>query len=200
MLIKSVELNITAFNKSQYPNDKLPQIAVIGRSNVGKSSFINTIINRRNFARVSARPGKTQGINFYLINKSFYLADLPGYGYAKVSKEMKKQWSLNIETYLNTSEYLIGAVMLVDIRHVPTEDDILMVDYLKKREIPFIIIATKSDKLNKQEIQKSLKAIADTLSVDNEKIITFSSLKRFGIDEAHSALDMFLVNSSNIED
>jgi ribosome biogenesis GTP-binding protein YsxC/EngB len=192
MKIKSIELKVSAYNKSQYPDDGISQIAVIGRSNVGKSSFINTIVNRKNFARVSQKPGKTQGINFYLVNNSFYLVDLPGYGYAEVSKELKKQWSINIETYLNTSEYLIGAIMLVDIRHKPTDDDVLMMNYINYRNIHYVVVATKSDKLTRQEIQRSLNVVSETLNVDKDKIIPFSSLKKTGVDVVYTYLDSFL--------
>ncbi|AEF17849.1 GTP-binding protein engB [Thermoanaerobacterium xylanolyticum LX-11] len=200
MKVKSIELKVSAYNKTQYPNDGLKQIAVIGRSNVGKSSFINAIVNRNNFARVSQKPGKTQGINFYIVNNTFYLVDLPGYGYAEVSKELKKQWSINIETYLNTSAYLVGAIMLVDIRHKPTDDDVLMVNYLKNRNINFQVVATKSDKLKRYEMQMSLKVISDTLSVDKEKIIPFSSLKKAGVDDVYTYLDSIVeANGTTIE-
>ncbi|KAA5808250.1 YihA family ribosome biogenesis GTP-binding protein [Thermoanaerobacterium thermosaccharolyticum] len=200
MKIKSIELKVAAYNKNKYPDDGLTQIAVIGRSNVGKSSFINTIVNRKNFARVSQKPGKTQGINFYLVNNSFYLVDLPGYGYAEVSKEMKKQWSINIETYLNVSEYLKGAIMLVDIRHKPTDDDVLMMNYLKHRNLNYVVVATKSDKLNRQEIQRSLNVISETLEVDKGKIVPFSSLKKTGVDNIYTYLDSILEDNKRIED
>lgn len=192
MIIKTVELKISAFNESQYPKDGIPQIALLGRSNVGKSSFINAILNRNNFARVSSRPGKTQGINFYIVNNFFYLADLPGYGYAQVPKSKKDQWSRNIEKYLNTSKSLIGAIMLVDIRRVPNDDDLLMIDYLKSREINFIVVATKSDKLKKSEIMPSIEKIRNTLGIDSHDIIIFSSLKKQGVDKVYDMIEKIL--------
>ena len=198
MMIKSVELVVTAFDKKQYPSDNLLQIAVVGRSNVGKSSFINAILNRRNYARVSSKPGKTRGINFYKINNMFYLVDLPGYGYAAVSKEMKKQWGLNIETYFKISDKLKYVLMLVDIRHLPTEDDIIMVNYLKNMEIPFTIIATKSDKLSKTAVQKSIREIAGEFKISPDIITPFSSLKKQGVDEVLMIIEKNINNQELI--
>lgn len=198
MMIKSVELVVTAFDKKQYPSDSLLQIAVVGRSNVGKSSFINAILNRRNYARVSSKPGKTRGINFYKINNMFYIVDLPGYGYAAVSKEMKKQWGLNIETYFKISDKLKYVLMLVDIRHLPTEDDIIMVNYLKNMEIPFTIIATKSDKLSKTAVQKSIREIAMEFKISPDIIVPFSSLKKQGVDEVLMIIEKNIKNQELI--
>ena len=147
MKIKNVELVISATRRSQYPTDKKPEYLLIGRSNVGKSSFINTLINRKNYARTSSRPGKTQTINFYNINDEFYLVDAPGYGYAQVSKTKRKKFGLMIEDYIINRKNLKCVFLLVDFRHRPTNDDILMYNFLKYYKIPTVIVATKSDKV-----------------------------------------------------
>lgn len=192
MKIKTVELAATAFNKSQYPVDGLPQLAVVGRSNVGKSSLINAVLNRKNFAKVSSKPGKTRGINFYKINQCIYLVDLPGYGYAEVSKEMKRQWAKNIETYLDTSSNLRHALLLIDIRRIPTDDDLLMADWFRHKGIQFTVVATKSDKLNRSEINKSIETISKELGIKREDIIIFSSLKRLGLENVISIFDKYV--------
>ncbi|MGB9679850.1 MAG: ribosome biogenesis GTP-binding protein YihA/YsxC [Thermoanaerobacteraceae bacterium] len=191
MKVKTVELKATAFNSSQYPKDDFLQIAIVGKSNVGKSSLINTILNRRNFARISSKPGKTRGINFYLINDKLYLVDLPGYGYAEVSKEMKKQWGKNIEEYLNKSTKLVHGLLLIDIRRVPSEDDIIMADWFRYKNIPYTVIATKVDKLKKTELEKSLEIFTKTLNIKKENIIKFSSLKKIGAEEVLSVFDEY---------
>ncbi|AEM78191.1 ribosome biogenesis GTP-binding protein YihA/YsxC [Thermoanaerobacter wiegelii] len=189
MKIKTVELVRTAFNEEQYPKDNFPQIVIVGRSNVGKSTLINTVLNRKNLAKTSSKPGKTRGINFYLINNGFYLVDLPGYGYAKVSKEMKKQWAHNIETFLNTSKYLRHALLLIDIRRTPTEDDFLMVNWFRHKELPFTVVLTKADKVNKSEIVNAVEGICKTFNIDSERIIVFSSLKKMGVSQVLSIFD-----------
>jgi len=191
MKVKTVELKATAFNSSQYPKDDFLQIAIVGKSNVGKSSLINTILNRRNFARISSKPGKTRGINFYLINDKLYLVDLPGYGYAEVSKEMKKQWGKNIEEYLNKSAKLVHGLLLIDIRRIPSEDDIIMADWFRYKNIPYTVIATKVDKLKKTELEKSLEIFTKTLNIKKENIIKFSSLKKIGAEEVLSVFDEY---------
>ena len=149
MKITSVDLKISAVRRSQYPTDNLSEYLLVGKSNVGKSSFINTLLSRKNFARTSSKPGKTQTLNFYLVNESFYLVDVPGYGFANVSKATQKKFGLMIEEYLTSRENLKLVFMLIDFRHKPGENDILMYDYLKYYNVPVTIIATKYDKVKK---------------------------------------------------
>jgi len=195
MKISDVSLTISAVRRSQYPNDERPEFLLVGRSNVGKSSFINTLINRKNFARTSARPGKTQTLNFYNINDSFYLVDVPGYGFAKVQKSLKKKFGMIIEEYLECREELRMVFMLVDFRHKPTEDDILMYNYLKHYNIPVTIIATKVDKVKKSVHEKNKKIIIDTLKLDNSnELIMFSTITKIGRNEAFDIIEKYLEN------
>src|SRR5690625_1225040 len=154
MKITQAEIVISAVNQRQYPTDSLPEIALAGRSNVGKSSFINRMINRRDLARTSSKPGKTQTLNFYKLNDSFYFVDVPGYGYAQVSKKEREKWGQMMDEYFQTRETLKAVVLVCDIRHEPTDADMQMYDFLKYFEIPVIIIATKLDKLKKSQRQK----------------------------------------------
>ncbi len=184
MIIKSSEFITSAVRKEQYPEDARHEIAFVGRSNVGKSSIINAITNRRHLAKVSATPGKTRLINFFLINEDFYLVDLPGYGYAKVSKKEKATWGDIIERYLNNREQLKRVVLLVDCRHKPTADDIMMYEWIKHYGYEVIVVATKSDKISRNEIRKSEKVIRDTLKLDNNsRLFFFSSLKKDNKEE-----------------
>jgi GTP-binding protein len=181
MEIKQSEFITSAVTRPQYPQDGRPEIAFVGRSNVGKSSLINTLTNRRKLAKVSGTPGKTRLINFFLINNIFYLVDLPGYGYAKVSKVEKESWGRTIETYLTGREQLKKVVLLVDCRHKPTGDDVLMYEWIKYHGYETIIVATKSDKLTRNELRKTEKVIKDTLGLKEEdKLFYFSSLKNEG--------------------
>lgn len=189
MKIKSAEIVMSAVSPKQYPEGLLPEIAMVGRSNVGKSSTINTMLRRKKLARVSSSPGKTRTINFYLINQEFYLVDLPGYGYAKVSKTERASWGKIIETYLSTRENLHEVVLLVDIRHEPTEDDKLMYNWIKHYGYGTVVVATKSDKISRANYQKHFKIIREGLKMAPEdKIIPISSLKRQGISELWAAL------------
>ncbi|NLL30208.1 MAG: YihA family ribosome biogenesis GTP-binding protein [Clostridiales bacterium] len=183
--IKNADFVISAVKRSQYPVTGLPEVAFVGRSNVGKSSIINAITNRRKLAKVSQTPGKTRLINFFIINNNeFYLVDLPGYGYAKVSKAEKASWGKTIETYLNGREELKRVILLVDSRHKPTADDIQMHEWIKFYGYDEIIIATKSDKLSNNEIRKSEKVIRETLKLTKEdRLYFFSSLNKKGKDE-----------------
>jgi GTP-binding protein len=183
MKIKTAEFVGSAFNENQYPKDKIPQIAIVGRSNVGKSTLINTVLGRKNLAKTSSTPGKTRGINFYFINRSFYIVDLPGYGYAKVSKEMKKQWAHNIETFLNTSKNLKHALLLIDIRREPTEDDFMMVDWFYFKNLPFTVVLTKADKVNKSEASKAVENICKTFNISLDRVIVFSAVEKTGVSE-----------------
>ena len=191
--ILDVKLTISAVRKSQFPEDRKGEFLLVGRSNVGKSSFINTLINRKNFARTSSIPGKTQTLNFYLINECFYLVDAPGYGYAKVNKQLKNKFGLIMEDYLEGRENLQMVFMLIDFRHKPTEDDILMYEYLKYYNIPVTIVCTKLDKVSKNNHDKNKKIILKELKIENEKdIILFSSMTKHGKNEIYDELEKYL--------
>ena len=190
MKITNVEFVTSAVRRSQYPTDKKPEFLLVGRSNVGKSSFINTLANRKNLARISAIPGKTQTLNFYLINEEFYLVDVPGYGFAKVSKGLKNKFGLIIEEYLKERDNLKMVFMLIDFRHKPTNDDVMMYDYLKYYNIPVTIIATKSDKVSRNSYDKNKKLIKDTLKLDeNDNLILFSTVSKEGKQDIYSAIE-----------
>lgn len=181
MNLNNVALMLSAVSKRQYPNTDLPEIAFAGRSNVGKSSLINKLLNRKKLARVSAQPGKTATINFYDIDKKLIFVDLPGYGFAKVSKQEKEKWGRMIEEYLNEREQLIQVVLLVDMRHKPTNDDIMMFNWIVESGFEPVIIATKKDKVKPSQREDALNLIKETLGVDN--VIPFSSEKGDGVDE-----------------
>ena len=184
MRIKKSDFTTSAVKRNQYPLDNRAEIAFVGRSNVGKSSIINALTNRKKLAKVSQTPGKTRLINFFIINDDFYLVDLPGYGYAKVSKEEKDSWGKTIETYLTSREQLKRVVLLVDSRHKPTGDDILMYEWIKHFGYDVIVVATKSDKLTRNELKKNEKLIRETLKLNiDDKLYFFSSLKKDGKDE-----------------
>ena len=188
MKILDVKLTISAVRKSQFPTEPKPEFLLVGRSNVGKSSFINTLINRKNFARTSSIPGKTQTLNFYLINNYFYLVDAPGYGYAKVNKQLKNKFGLIMEDYLEARENLKMVFMLIDFRHKPTEDDVLMYKYLKHYEIPVSIVCTKLDKVKKNAHEKQLSLISKTLEVNKEELILFSSVTKTGKTDVYNRI------------
>lgn len=188
--INDVELTNIAVRVSQYPIDNLPEVLLVGRSNVGKSSFINTIINRKNFAHTSSKPGKTQTLNFYLVNKSFYFVDVPGYGYASVSHDRQKKFGIMIEDYIKARDNLKCVFMLIDYRHKPTEDDTLMYEFLKYYNLKVKLIATKYDKVKKSARARQDKLIRDTLKLEEgENFITFSSLTKKGKDEIYEILE-----------
>ncbi len=189
MQIESVNEPIIAVRRSQYPGDNKSEFLLVGRSNVGKSSFINTLIERKNFARTSSKPGKTQTLNFYLVNDAFYLVDVPGYGYASVSKDTQKKFGLMIEEYLKSRENLKHVFMLVDYRHKPTEDDILMYEFLKYYNLDITIVATKYDKVSKNGRIKQDKLIKDTLKFNDNEFITFSTVTKKGRSEVLSILE-----------
>jgi len=181
MKIKSSDFLISAVNPSQYPEEPLPEIAFAGRSNVGKSSLLNMLINRKNLARTSSTPGKTQTINFYSIDELFRFVDLPGYGYARVSKTQKQAWAKTIETYLNTSENLLEVIQLVDIRHKPSEQDKEMYKWILECGFNGIVIATKLDKIKNSQLQKQLNTIRKELDMpEDAPLIPISSDNRKG--------------------
>ena len=193
MKIISTELFISAVRQSQYPTDKLPEFLIVGRSNVGKSSFVNTIINRKNFARTSSKPGKTQILNFYLINKDFYLVDVPGYGYAATDKKTQMKFGKMIEDYVANRKELKEVFMLVDFRHKPTEDDELMYKYLKYFNLKVTIIATKIDKISFGQREKYKKVILNTLNLESgDNLILFSSVTKDGKKEVYQRIEQYL--------
>ncbi|CAN2044597.1 putative GTP-binding protein EngB [Candidatus Magnetomoraceae bacterium gMMP-1] len=189
MIIKSTNFVTSAVKPSQYPPANMPEIAFAGRSNVGKSSLINTILNRKRLARTSSTPGRTQLVNFFCINDSVSFVDLPGYGYANVPKKIKKEWSVMIETYLKTRKNLEGVVLILDIRRIPKDGDINFIDWLGMYKIPSLLILTKIDKLSKSKQIKQKNIIASTLSIDSENLILFSAKSRQGKDIVWEALD-----------
>ena len=196
MKITSVEFTTSAVRRSQYTTDKKPEFLLVGRSNVGKSSFINTLVNRKSLARISSIPGKTQTLNFYLINEAFYLVDVPGYGFAKVSKQLKNKFGLIIEDYLKERDNLKMVFMLIDFRHKPTNDDVLMYNYLKYYNIPVTIVATKSDKVSKNSYDKNKKIIIETLNlVDSDDLVLFSSVLKEGKKDVHDKILDIVENS-----
>lgn len=193
MKINKSELETVAVKPVQYPADDLPEIAFAGRSNVGKSSLLNLITGRKALARVSGNPGKTRTINFYRCNDRFRIVDLPGYGYAKVSKSESAKWGEMMEAYLEGRENLIKVVQLVDMRHKPSEQDVQMYEYLKYHELDGIVVATKADKLGTNEKQKAIRQIEDTLGMDeNDIVIPISSLKKTGDDELLDTIEFLL--------
>lgn len=193
MTIKSADLEILATRRSQYPEGASAEFLLVGRSNVGKSSFINTLLNRKNLAHTSSRPGKTQTLNFYKVNNDFYLIDVPGYGYANVDKKTQQKFGMMIEEYLEKRSQLRRVFMLVDFRIKPTEDDLLMYNFLKYYNLPVTIIATKSDKMGGSKKEKCLKQIMDTIDlVVGDDIIVFSSVTKLGRDEVLKKIESLL--------
>ncbi|MBZ5201188.1 YihA family ribosome biogenesis GTP-binding protein [Planomicrobium chinense] len=190
MIVNNVELVISAVRPEQYPEDGLPEFALAGRSNVGKSSFINKMIGRKSMARISSKPGKTQTLNFYKIEEKLFYVDVPGYGYAKVSKSEREAWGKMIERYITGREELRAVIQIVDLRHAPSRDDIAMYDFMKHYDIPCIIIATKADKIPKGKWEKHKKVVRQTLEMDkNDPLIVFSSETGLGKDAAWAEIE-----------
>ena len=190
MKITKAELAAVAVKREQYPPEDMPEIAFAGRSNVGKSSLFNTMVNRRNFARVSGSPGKTRTINFFEINGAFRIVDLPGYGYAKVSKSLSKDWGPMMERYLESRKNLVKVIQLVDIRHQPSKQDVQMYEYLKYHGLAGIVVATKSDKISRNEAAKTSAVIRRTLGMKPEEpLIAVSSLKKTGYDRLRDEIE-----------
>ena len=184
MIIKNVDLETVCGITSKLPDNTLPEIAFAGKSNVGKSSLINTLMNRKSYARISATPGKTQTINFYNINQEFYLVDLPGYGYAKVSEQEKQKWGRMIEKYLHGSKQLRAVFLFIDIRHDPSANDKMMYDWIVSQGYQPIIIATKLDKIKRSQKDKQVKAVRQGLGLSQgTTVIPFSSVTKQGRDE-----------------
>lgn len=187
MKITSADIIISAVQESQYPIDNLPEFALVGRSNVGKSSFINAMLDRRSLARTSSQPGKTQTMNFYLINEMFYFVDLPGYGYAKVSQREREKWGKMIEYYLNNRPNLHCVFLMVDFRHPPTQDDIIMYNWLKHYGLKTVVVATKLDKVKPTQRHKNIVKLKDSLDlINDDQYYTFSAQNKTGKDEIWS--------------
>lgn len=198
MIIKKSELLITAAKKEQYPETTVPEIAFAGKSNVGKSSMINTLVNRKSLARTSSQPGKTQTINFYNINDIVNFVDLPGYGYAKVSKSEKEKWGKMIETYLNSREQLKEVILLVDIRHEPNANDIQMYEWIKSFGYTGYVITTKADKISKGQRDKYVSIIKKTLNiVDKNLIIPFSASEKVNVEKVWELFENIIKINDN---
>ncbi|MGB2930721.1 MAG: ribosome biogenesis GTP-binding protein YihA/YsxC [Desulfobacterales bacterium] len=189
MIIKSAEFVKSAVTPAQYPDAVLPEIAFTGRSNVGKSSLINTLVNRKRLVKTSATPGRTQLINFFLINKTFSFVDLPGFGYAKAPASVRRKWGPMIETYLSTRKTLKGVALIMDVRRVPGIQELNFIEWLYYYNIPSILILTKADKLSKTKQLTQQVTIAKALSVDKDDLILFSAKSRLGKDVVWDAIE-----------
>ncbi|MDR1247412.1 MAG: ribosome biogenesis GTP-binding protein YihA/YsxC [Clostridiales Family XIII bacterium] len=190
MIIKKAELAAIAVRANGYPNDDMPEIAFAGRSNVGKSSLLNLLTGRRRLAKVSGNPGKTRTINFYLINDEFRIVDLPGYGYAKISKSVTENWGEMVETYLKGRKRLVLVVLLADIRHKPSEQDIQLFEWLRHYELNTLVVATKADKISRGATAGNLRIIRESLGLSpSETVIPVSALKRTGVEELLAAIE-----------
>ncbi|MBQ7956332.1 MAG: YihA family ribosome biogenesis GTP-binding protein [Lachnospiraceae bacterium] len=201
MIIKNVNLETVCGITSKLPVNIHPEVAFAGKSNVGKSSLINALMNRKSLARTSAQPGKTQTINYYNINDAIYFVDLPGYGYAKANEEVKAKWGKMIEDYLHKSKQLKAVFLLIDIRHEPSGNDKIMYDWILRQGYQPIIIATKLDKINRSQIQKQVKLIKTSLNVEKDTvIIPFSSTTKQGRDEIYDILDQIIDAEKSEED
>lgn len=196
MIIKNSDYAVSAVRENQYPIDNLPEIALAGRSNVGKSSLINTFLHRKNLARTSSQPGKTQTLNFYIVNDEFYLVDVPGYGYARVSQKKRQEFGEMIQDYLETRANLKGLIILVDSRHEPTVDDVSMYEYAQYLNLPILVVCTKIDKIKKSQVNKvkaNLKKKLD-LSYENVSVLTFSSVSKLHVKELGDWIEKHLAD------
>lgn len=201
MVIRSVELETVAGVTSALPKNQLPEVAFAGRSNVGKSSLINALMNRKSYARTSSQPGKTQTINYYRINDQIYCVDLPGYGFARVSREEKEAWGKMIEKYLVTSEQLTAVFLLLDIRHRPNANDKQMFDWIQYMGYQAIVIATKADKIKRSQIPGQLRQMKEELKADEDTIIIpFSALTKQGREDIWDLMDQVIENAAGNEE
>ncbi|MCI8310000.1 MAG: YihA family ribosome biogenesis GTP-binding protein [Clostridia bacterium] len=194
MIIKDSKFEISAVNPKQYPDGNMPEVVLVGKSNVGKSSFINTMLNRKGLARTSNTPGKTRQINFYKINNEFYFVDLPGYGYSEMSKKEKVDSGRFIEEYLIKGKNIRCIVLLLDIRHKPTNDDMLMYDFILKQNLPFIIVTNKADKIAVTKVDGELKKIKEILGISYSTVIPFSSERKIYTENAWKEIEKYLNN------
>lgn len=193
MIIKNVALETVCGITSKLPENTRPEVAFAGKSNVGKSSLINALMNRKSLARTSSQPGKTQTINFYNVNDSIYFVDLPGYGYARTSEQVKEQWGKMVENYLHRSRQLKAVFLLIDIRHKPSENDCIMYEWIKTHGYQPIIIATKLDKINRSQIQKQVKLLRETLRAEkNVRVVPFSATTKQGREEIYEIIEEIL--------
>ncbi|WP_025692855.1 ribosome biogenesis GTP-binding protein YihA/YsxC [Paenibacillus zanthoxyli] len=201
MKVTKAEFVISAVGPNQYPEDALPEIALAGRSNVGKSSLINRMISRKNLARTSSTPGKTQHMNYYRINDTMYYVDFPGYGYAKVSKVQRAAWGKMVEKYLAERETLKLVLLVVDLRHPPTADDRMMHEWLKHYDIPMCVVATKADKIPKTRLPRHIKIVKETLGIlPGESFIPFSSELGLGSDELWALIESQIASGEQAEE
>ncbi len=192
MVIKNVNLETVCGITSKLPENMLPEVAFAGKSNVGKSSLINALVNRKSLARISGQPGKTQTINFYNVNQEMYIVDLPGYGYAKVSKEVSAKWGTMIENCLHTSQQLAMVFLLIDIRHKPTENDVQMYRWILSNGFSPVIVATKADKIKRSQLQKQIQLIQKTLKViEGVPIVPFSAVTKAGREEIWELIEEY---------
>lgn len=189
MIVKNPKFEISAVSKKQYPKENMPEIVLVGKSNVGKSSFVNTMINRKNLARTSNVPGKTRQINFYNIDDKFYFVDLPGYGYSKMSKKEKVISGKYIEEYLEERENIALIIFLLDIRHNPTSDDMLMYDYILRSNLPFIVLTNKADKIAVTKVDNEVNKIKEYLGISYSTILPFSAERRIYIDKVWEKIE-----------
>lgn len=193
MKIVSADIVISAVRQSQYPPTKIPEFLVLGRSNVGKSSFINTVMNRKSLAKTSNKPGRTQTLNFYLVNKDFHLVDVPGYGYAITNKKTQLKFGKMIEEYIQNRENLKEVFMIIDFRHKPTQDDLIMYNFLKYYNLKVVLVATKTDKVSKSLREKNIKQIRSTIDlVMGDSLLLFSSVSKEGKKEVHEIIEKYL--------
>lgn len=193
MKINNPKFEVSAVSPKQYPKNDLPQIVLVGKSNVGKSSFINTMINRKSLARTSSEPGKTRQINFYNIDETFYFVDLPGYGYSKMSKQEQERVGSFIEQYLVKSKNIALVVFLIDIRHNPTENDRLMYDYIIRAGLPFIILANKADKIASTKVEKTVKELQKQINpIGDIKMLPFSAEKKIYTEDVWNVIEEFI--------
>ena len=192
MKINNPKFEISVMNKSQYPKNNLPEIVLAGKSNVGKSSFINTMTNRKALARTSSAPGKTRQLNFYNMDDSFYFVDLPGYGYSEMSKKEQEKVATSINSYLKNRNNIHLIILFIDIRHNPTENDKIMLDYIKSTNRRYIVIASKADKIAKTKISSYIDNLAEILSITSDQIIPFSSANKDYIDKTWDSIEASL--------
>ena len=192
MIIKNPKFEISAVKPAQYPKNDLPQIVLVGKSNVGKSSFINTMLNRKSLARTSNTPGKTRQINFYNIDENFYFVDLPGYGYSKLSKQEQVNMGKFIEDYLQKCDSISLIVLLLDIRHNPTSDDLMMLDYIKRTNLPYILIANKADKIAVNKVDDEIKKLKDILGISFTTLLPFSAERKIYSEDVWKSIEEFI--------
>ncbi len=196
MIVKQTEFVKSAVKPSQYPEENLPEIAFAGRSNVGKSSLINTLINRKNLVKTSSKPGCTQLINFFKINNQVLFVDLPGYGYAKVSKKVRSKWRPMMEAYLSNRSNLMGVILLIDIRRQAEKEELDLIDWFEKNHTPCLVVLTKADKFSKQKRHQQLTLISKKLGIPDEHVILFSAKSKLGKDIIWNEIDNLIMEDT----